>query len=69
MKPEQGDYTYKNAAFESGAQILSTDYYRPDPRAGTPGWTDFKVQFPNNELARINPVSAAAKINLGTIRE
>ncbi|MBK7148332.1 MAG: hypothetical protein IPH78_05790 [Bacteroidetes bacterium] len=64
-----GDYTYKNAAFESGAQILSTDYYRPDPRAGTPGWTDFKVQFPNNELARINPVSAAAKVNLGTILE
>lgn len=64
-----GDYTYRNAAFESGAQILSTDYYRPDPRAGSPGWTDFKVQFDNNELARINPVNAAAKASLGIIKE
>lgn len=64
-----GDYTDMNNAFESGAQITSTDYYRPDPRAGTPGWTDFRVQFPNGELARINPVSAAAQTNLGVIKE
>jgi hypothetical protein len=64
-----GDYTDMNNAFESGAQIVSTDYYRPDARAGTPGWTDYKVQFPNAELARINPVSAATKQDLGTIKE
>lgn len=64
-----GDYSSMNAAFESGAQIISTDYYRPDARAGTPGWTNYKVQFPNGELARINPVSAAEKLNWGKIKE
>ncbi|HLP19065.1 MAG TPA: Ca2+-dependent phosphoinositide-specific phospholipase C [Chitinophagales bacterium] len=65
----EGDYTDMNNSFESGAQIISTDYYRPDPRAGTPGWTDFKVQFPNGELARINQVSASSQTNLGLIKE
>jgi hypothetical protein len=64
-----GDYTDMNNALESGAQIISTDYYRPDPRAGTPGWTDFRVRFPNGELARINPISAADKLNLGILQE
>ena len=54
-----GDYSAMNAAFASGAQIISTDYYRPDPRYLTDtAWTDFTVQFPNNELARINDISA-----------
>lgn len=54
-----GDYSAMNAAFASGAQIISTDYYRPDPRYLTDtAWTDFTVQFPNNELARINHISA-----------
>jgi hypothetical protein len=64
-----GDYTDMNAAFESGAQIVSTDYYRADPRAGTPGWTDFHVQLPEGGVARINPVSAAGKVSLGQIKE
>lgn len=54
-----GDYSKMNAAFASGAQIISTDYYKPDPRYLTDtAWTDFTVRFPNNELARINAVSA-----------
>lgn len=64
-----GDYTNMNASFNSGAHITSTDYYRPDPRAGDGKWTNFQVKFPNGEVARINPVSAAAKQNLGTIKE
>ncbi len=66
-----GDYTNMNAALASGAQIVSTDYYRPDPRgvAGDSGWTDYHVRFPNNELARINAISAADKQGLGTIKE
>lgn len=64
-----GDYTDMNSAFESGAQIVSTDYYRADPRAGTPGWTDFHVQLPEGGVARINPVSAAGKTGLGEIKE
>lgn len=64
-----GDYTDMNNAFVSGAQIISTDYYKADARAGTPGWTDYHVQFPNHELARIDSFSAADKMNLGTIKE
>ena len=58
-----------NNAFASGAQIISTDYYKADARAGTPGWTDYHVQFPNHELARIDSFSAPDKMNLGTIKE
>jgi hypothetical protein len=29
------DYTRFNAAIKSGAQIISTDYYKPDPRLGS----------------------------------
>jgi hypothetical protein len=55
-----GDYTNMNAAFRSGAQITSTDYYRPDYRSDTSAvWTNFQVKFPNGELARLNPISAA----------
>ncbi len=66
-----GDYTNMNAAFTSGAHIISTDYYKPDPRgvAGDSGWTDFQVRFPNDQLARINPVSAADKQGIGEIKE
>jgi hypothetical protein len=64
-----GDYSSMEAAFRSGAQITSTDYYKPDERAGQPGWTDFQVKFPNGELARINPVSAAGLQNIGVIKE
>lgn len=55
-----GNYTNMNAAFRSGAQITSTDYYRPDYRSDTSAvWTKFQVKFPNGELARLNPISAA----------
>ncbi len=64
-----GDYTDMNNAFESGAQIISTDYYKADDRAGTPGWSDYHVQFPNGELARINNFSAIGQTNLGLIKE
>ena len=63
------DYTDMNAAFASWAQIVSTDYYRPDPRAGTAGWTNYQVKFPNNELVRIDSISAATQLNLGILKE
>ncbi|MEX2590491.1 MAG: Ca2+-dependent phosphoinositide-specific phospholipase C [Chitinophagales bacterium] len=54
------DYSKSTAAFASGAQIVSTDYYRPDPRSDTSSvWTDFQVQLPNNGIARFNPVNAS----------
>jgi hypothetical protein len=64
-----GDYTNMTASFNSGAQITSTDYYRPDPRAGDGTWTNFTVRFPGGELARINAISAAGQTNLGVIKE
>lgn len=64
-----GDVSSREAAFRSGAQITSTDYYKPDDRAGQPGWTNFTVQFPQPAPARINPVSAAQYLNLGSITD
>ncbi len=59
----QGDYSRINAAFTSGAQIVSTDYYRPDPRAGKHGWTNYHVQFFSNTMARVDSISGASLIN------
>ena len=66
-----GDYTKQIAAFNSGAQIISTDYYRPDPRYLTsPGiFTNYVCRFPNGDLARINSISAADKQGIGKIAE
>jgi hypothetical protein len=51
-----GDYSRMDAAFESGAQWISTDYYRPDPRhVSDPDWTDFEVRFDEGAI-RVNPV-------------
>ncbi len=64
-----GDYSTMNAAFNGWAQIISTDYYRPDYRAGTAGWTNYHVQFPNNDLARIDSIAAPTQLTLGPIKE
>lgn len=65
-----GDYTSMNAAISSGAQIISTDYYRPDPRYTTSSdWTDYHVNFSEGIMFRINPVSAADHVSWGDIKE
>ena len=64
-----GNYSTMNAAFGSWAQIVSTDYYKPDYRAGTPGWTDYHVTLPGGGVARIDSISATGQLNLGTIKE
>lgn len=65
-----GSYTKQEAAFRSGGQIISTDYYRPDIRYLTdPAFTNYSCQFPNGDLARINPVNAADKQDFGKIAE
>jgi hypothetical protein len=48
-----GDTARREAAFASGAQIISTDYEREDPRF--PG---FVADLPGDGPARCNPVSA-----------
>jgi hypothetical protein len=65
-----GDYSRQEDAFTSGAQMISTDYYRPDPRYLTnPRYKNYSCKFPNGDLARINPVSAADKQGIGVILE
>lgn len=60
IEARTNDYAPLNAATESGAQIISTDYYRPDPRHDTSAsWTDFTVKFPDGTTARFNPINAA----------
>jgi hypothetical protein len=51
-----GDTTMEKAAFASGAQLVSTDYERPDPTIGT----GYVVRVPGGTPARCNPVSAPA---------
>lgn len=58
------DYTRQDAAFRCGAQILSTDYYRPDTR-----FTSYSCQFPDGDLIKINPQNAADHLDLGKVVE
>ena len=62
VEARSGDRTRMNAAFTSGAHIVSTDYYRPDPRGNMPGsgWSNYAVALPGGGPARSNPVSAGA---------
>jgi hypothetical protein len=48
-----GDTSMRDAALASGAQLVSTDHLRPDPR-----FTDYSVSLPDGAVARCNPVSA-----------
>jgi hypothetical protein len=52
VEARQGDYSRMQAAFDSGAQFVSTDYYRPD----TEFHTGYQVQLPEGLPARWNPL-------------
>ena len=47
------DDTRAKTAFESGAQIISTDFFLP----GNPYNTDYVVTMPNDKPLRLNPIS------------
>jgi hypothetical protein len=47
----QGDYKRWHAARASGAQVISTDYYQPDPALGT----GYQVRMPGGGVALWNP--------------
>ena len=52
------DRRMSNAAFRSGAHIISTDYYRPDPRHGSdPEWSAYSTHWSINQQARVNTVT------------
>jgi len=50
------DTSRREAAFTSGAQYVSTDYIDADPR-----FSNYRVQFADRVLARINPVRVACR--------
>ena len=59
-----GDTSRRDVALASGAQFISTDYYRPDPRHEfDTTWTDYSVRLPGDYFARVNPVSGPQDIS------
>ena len=52
VEARKGDYTRMLAAFDSGAQFTSTDYYRPNPDFHTA----YQVALPGSAPARWNPL-------------
>ncbi|TPG56389.1 Ca2+-dependent phosphoinositide-specific phospholipase C [Sphingomonas glacialis] len=54
------DLSRANQAFRSGAQIVSTDFYKPGNGYGTP----YVVRLPGGGAARCNPVNAPADCRL-----
>ena len=69
LEARSGDYTNQNAAFASYAQIVSTDYYKPDYRAGTPGWSNYHTVLPGGGPGRVDSISAPTQLGLGVLRE
>ncbi len=53
VEARAGDTSRRDAAFASGAQIVSTDFERADPR-----WPSYVVALPGGGEARCNPVTA-----------
>ena len=51
-----GETARREAAFASGAQVVSTDYYEPNPAFGT----GYQVGLPGDGVARCNPARIAA---------
>lgn len=50
QEARSGDTRRRDAAFASGAHVVSTDYYRPDPRFKT----GYRVELPGGGVARWN---------------
>jgi len=67
---KEGDVSQMDAAFASGAQIISTTYYRADERSkDSEDWSDYAVQFPNDELAIVNFMNGDSSMVSCGVRE
>jgi len=55
----------RDASFASGAQLVSTDYYVPDPEVAG----DYVVDLPGSGVARCNPVNAPPACSPDTLIE
>jgi hypothetical protein len=51
LEARAGDTRRREAAFTSGAQYISTDFYQPRSE-----WSDYSVSLPGGSAARCNPV-------------
>jgi hypothetical protein len=70
QEARDGDYSRLNLALSSGAQIISTDYYKPDARGGVdPNWSTYKAELPRGVVGRKNPVNASLVMIDETLRE
>ena len=56
IEARNNDINRRIAAFNSGAQIITTDYYLPNPAFQSP----YRVQLPNNQVALCHPFLAPA---------
>jgi hypothetical protein len=65
--PTSGDVTQRDAAFASGAQIVSTDY--PVPGEAQRWGSDYVAQLPGGAVARCNPVRAPKRCTARTLSE
>ncbi len=54
VEARTGNTRRRDAAFATGAHVVTTDYFRPDPAMGT----DYQVSLPGGEPGRCNPVTA-----------
>lgn len=52
VESRKNDPSLRDAAFKSGAQITSTDYYKPDLRLSS-----FQVQWEGHHAGRVNPIN------------
>ncbi len=67
---KEGDESQMEAAFASGAQIISTHYYRPDERyKESEDWTNYSVQFPSGDLAVVNFMNGDSSVVNCAVRE
>lgn len=67
---KEGDVSQMEAALASGAQIISTTYYRADSRhQESEDWTDYSVQFPSGDLAIVNFMNGDSSVVDCSVRE
>ena len=53
----KGDYSRWEAALASGAQLISTDYYLPNPKFNT----SYQMRFEDNKIYLVNPLIGVNK--------
>ena len=69
VEARKGDYTCQRAAFASWAQIISTDYYRPDARAGSKGWSNYHIEVPKGVAVLDSIAVPALYSQYGVVKE